>query len=262
MTHQTSEQLRARFLKQFNALAQHRRRYEVFRDFVTLSAISLNNVMEPDAERKAALEAEYMGIIRTYSHDEALGFAELLGLVVELLEPTPQDVLGDLYMELDLGNERTGQFFTPNSISQFMARLNGVEPPPGQNFVRVCEPACGAGGMVLAIAQALIESGKNPATAMWAQCQDIDRTAALTCFVQLSLWNIPAVVIVGDTLANDVRECFYTPAHHLGAWGYRLWRADFETVNSDDFEDEPMSTDIERATEVEAPAVAQMQWIF
>ena len=65
MTHQTPEQLRARFLKQFNALAQHRRRYEVFRDFVTLSAISLNNVMEPDAERKAALEAEYMGIIRT-----------------------------------------------------------------------------------------------------------------------------------------------------------------------------------------------------
>jgi hypothetical protein len=106
MTHQTPEQ-RARILKQFKALAQHRRRYEVFRDFVTLSAISLNNVMEPDAERKAALEAEYMGIIRTYSHDEALGFAELLGLVVELLEPTPQDVLGDLYMELDLGNGLT-----------------------------------------------------------------------------------------------------------------------------------------------------------
>jgi len=262
MTHQTPEQLRARFLKQFNELAQHRRRYEVFRDFVTLSAISLNNVMEPDAERKATLEAEYMGIIRTYSHDEAQGFAELLGLVVQLLEPTPQDVLGDLYMELDLGNERTGQFFTPNSISQFMARLNGVEPPAGQNFVRVCEPACGAGGMVLAIAQALIEKGKNPATAMWAQCQDIDRTVALVSFVQLSLWNIPAVVIVGDTLANEVRECFYTPAHHLGAWEYRLWRADLETVGSDNSEDEPISTNTEHATGVDAPAVAQMRWIF
>lgn len=77
MTHQTPEQLRARFLKQFNALAQHRRRYEVFRDFVTPSAISLNNVMEPDAERKATLEAEYMGIIRTYRNDDALGFAKL-----------------------------------------------------------------------------------------------------------------------------------------------------------------------------------------
>ena len=256
MTHQTPEQLRARFLKQFNALAQHRRRYEVFRDFVTLSAISLNNAMEPDAERKATLEAEYMGIIRTYSHDEAIGFAELLGLVVELLEPTPQDVLGDLYMELDLGNDRVGQFFTPNSISQFMARLNGVEPPAGQNFVRVCEPACGAGGMVLAIAQALIESGKNPARAMWAQCKDIDRTAALMCFIQLSLWNIPAVVIVGDTLANEVRECFYTPAHYLGFWEYRLARADRR---------DPQSAEPEEATADQsgsfAPAGAVLNFV-
>jgi hypothetical protein len=73
--------------------------------------------------------------------------------------------------------------------------------------------------MVLAIAQALIKKGKNPATVMWAQCQDIDRTAALMCLVQLSLWNIPGVVIVGDTLGNEVREWFYTPAHHLeGLW--------------------------------------------
>jgi type I restriction-modification system DNA methylase subunit len=258
MKHQTPEQLRARFLKQFNALAQHRRRYEVFRDFVTLSAISLNNVMEPDAERKATLEAEYTGIIRPYSHEEAQGFAELLGLVIELLEPTPQDVLGDLYMELDLGNERTGQFFTPNSISQFMARLNIVEPPPGQNFVRVCEPACGAGGMVLAIAQVLIEKGKNPAKAMWAQCQDIDRTAALMCYVQLSLWNVPGLVIVGDTLSNEVRECFYTPAHHLGAWELRLKRADCIDTQSAEPEEATVDQSVRSASE----EFVQMRWIF
>ncbi|WP_310610148.1 N-6 DNA methylase [Limnohabitans sp.] len=151
MTRQIFAHLRAEFIRQFNALSHHKRRYEVFRDFVTLSAISLNNVMEPDTERKAALESEYMDIIRGYSHEQAQGFAELLGLVVNMLEPTRQDVLGELYMELDLGNEKAEQFFTPNTISQFMARLNGVEPPPGQNFVRVCEPACGAGGMVLAL---------------------------------------------------------------------------------------------------------------
>lgn len=258
MTRQTFAQLRAEFIRQFNALAQHKRRYEVFRDFVTLSAISLNNVMEPDAERKAALESEYMNIIRGYSHEQAQGFAELLGLVVNMLEPTPQDVLGDLYMELDLGNDRAGQFFTPNTISQFMARLNGVEPPPGQNFVRVCEPACGAGGMVLAIAQALIESGKNPARAMWAQCQDIDRTAALMCFVQLSLWNIPAVVIVGDTLANEVRECFYTPAHYMGAWE---WRLDREKGSQEQAQSHSKSL-LTEPTDHEPRSQIQMQWIF
>ncbi|WP_374352638.1 N-6 DNA methylase [Limnohabitans sp.] len=258
MTHRTFAQLRAEFIRQFNALAQHKRRYEVFRDFVTLSAISLNNVMEPDAERKAALESEYMGIIRAYSHEQAHGFAELLGLVVNMLEHTPQDVLGELYMELDLGNERAGQFFTPNTISQFMARLNGVEPPPGQNFVRVCEPACGAGGMVLAIAQALIENGKNPARAMWAQCQDIDRTAALMCFIQLSLWNIPAVVIVGDTLANEVRECFYTPAHYMGAWDYRLAWAD--SRDRQGAKPEEATADQSESFTPEEPV--QMRWIF
>jgi type I restriction-modification system DNA methylase subunit len=261
MTHQTQEQLRARFLKQFNALAQHRRRYEVFRDFVTLSAISLNNVMEPDAERKEALEAEYVGIIRAYSHDEVQGFAELLGLVVELLEPTPQDVLGDLYMELDLGNDRAGQFFTPNAISQFMARLNGVEPPAGQNFVRVCEPACGAGGMVLAIAQALIESGKNPARAMWAQCQDIDRVAALMCYVQLTLWNIPAVVVVGDTLANEEREVFYTPEHYLGFWDVRL-KLD-SRLRAAELEAKELLVDgSDDMRSDDEPAQVQMAWIF
>ena len=68
---------------------------------------------------------------------------------------------------------------------------------------------------------------------MWAQCQDIDRMAALMCFIQRSLWNIPAVVIVGDTLANEVREYFYTPAHYMGAWDYRLARADRRYLQSD-----------------------------
>lgn len=258
MTRPTFAQLRTEFIRQFNVLAQHKRRYEVFRDFVTLSAISLNNVMEPDTERKAALESEYMDLIRGYSHEQAQGFAELLGLVVNMLEPTPQDVLGELYMELDLGNERAGQFFTPNSTSQFMARLNGVEPPPGQNFVKVCEPACGAGGMVLAIAQALIEKGKNPATAMWAQCQDIDRTAALMSFIQLSLWNIPAVVIVGDTLANEVRECFYTPAHHLRSWKYRLAWAD----RRDRYSAEPEAVTVDQSVGSTPVEPVQMRWIF
>ena len=57
---------------------------------------------------------------------------------------------------------------------------------------------------------------------MWAHCQDIDRTAALMCYLQLALWHIPAVVVVGNTLALEKREVFYTPAHYLGRWHDRL----------------------------------------
>lgn len=114
-------------------------------------------------------------------------------------------------------------------------------------------------GMVLAIAQALIESGKNPARAMWAQCQDIDRTAALMCLIQLSLWNIPAVVIVGDTLANEVRECFYTPAHHLVACEWRLDRGKPAQEQAQSAHLKPMHTE---PTDHEPRSQVQMQWIF
>jgi len=53
---------------------------------------------------------------------------------------------------------------------------------------------------------------------MWVQAWDIDRTAALMCYLQLSLWHIPAEIIVGNTLSLEVREVFYTPAHYMGNW--------------------------------------------
>ena len=50
----------------------------------------------------------------------------------------------------------------------------------------------------------------------------IERLAALMCYVQLSLWNVPAQVVVGNSLTFETREVFYTPAHYMGAWDMRL----------------------------------------
>jgi hypothetical protein len=46
------------------------------------------------------------------------------------------------------------------------------------------------------------------------------------CYTQLSLWNVPAEIIVGNTLSWEIREVWYTPAHHLGGWKHRLKRRD------------------------------------
>jgi hypothetical protein len=43
----------------------------------------------------------------------------------------------------------------------------------------------------------------------------VDRIAALMCYIQLPLWNIPAQVYVGNTLTLEFRERFFTPAHYL-----------------------------------------------
>ena len=90
---------------------------------------------------------------------------------------------------------------------------------------------------MLAFVKVMLSHGHDPAKRLWVQCQDVDRTAALMCYLQLSLWNVPAVVIVGNTLAMEVREAFYTPAHYLGFWGARLRRRDDEDERVDARED-------------------------
>jgi hypothetical protein len=76
--------------------------------------------------------------------------------------------------------------------------------------------------MVLAFAKEMIEQGYNPATKLWVQCIDIDRVASMMCYIQLSLWNIPAQVIVGNTLTREYREVLYTPAYYLFGWDRKL----------------------------------------
>ncbi|MDC9715047.1 MAG: hypothetical protein PSN36_04415 [Gammaproteobacteria bacterium] len=68
----------------------------------------------------------------------------------------------------------------------------------------------------------MIAHGHNPADKLWVQCTDIDRLAALMCYVQLSLWHVPAQVVVGNSLTLETREVFYTPAHYMGSWDMRL----------------------------------------
>lgn len=208
------------FINTFNGIARHKHRYAVFSDFVLMSAIAIHNAVNP----VESLEAEYMEIVGRYSKGGVNELAKLLGILIELLESEPTDVLGQLYMELELGNSNTGQFFTPSSISELMAQitmgdeLKEVDKP----FVTLSEPACGAGGMVLAFAKMMIANGHNPAVKLWVQCTDLDRVAAMMCYLQLSLWNIPAQIIVGNTLSMEYREQYFTPAHYTNGWDEKL----------------------------------------
>jgi type I restriction-modification system DNA methylase subunit len=185
-----------------------------------MSAIALHN----GVNRSESLESEYIEIVGKYSKDEAGNIAELFANLVVLLNPEPRDILGSLYMELELGNNNNGQFFTSPEISLMLAEityrdeLEKLEKP----FITLSEPACGAGGMVLAFTKIMRDHNHNPAEKLWVQCTDIDRTAGLMCYLQLSLWNIPAEVIIGNTLSMEVREVFYTPAHYLGNWDAKL----------------------------------------
>lgn len=88
--------------------------WTVYSDFLALAAISLSNTV--DLKNRDKREREYLKIISKYTKKEAELFPEILANLSMGLEDGPTDILGQVFMELNLGNKWTGQFFTPMSI--------------------------------------------------------------------------------------------------------------------------------------------------
>lgn len=212
---------RRTFIRLFAETARYHHRHEVFRDFVAMGALAVQNAFL----RSPALEEEYLAIARRYQADDMTRIAHLLGCLSGALDCQPGDFLGQIFMSLDIGSSEMGQFFTPYSLSQLMARLTAgdarqqLENAP---FIMLDEPAAGAGSMVIAFAEVLLEQGINPQQTLFAHCTDIDATAAHMCYLQLSYLGIPAEVVIGNTLTLEARRVFRTPLWYLGNWSQRL----------------------------------------
>ena len=212
--------------KLMRAAAGRRNLWEVFSDFCEMAACAISNPV--DLHHRAEREARYMRCIGLYEPAEQELFPEMLAALVERMEQGPDDVLGRLFSELELYNADRGQFFTPYELCKTIAALQIGDPThmaaaiEAQGFVTVSEPACGAGAMIIAFQELMRQAGFNPQTQMHATCQDIDSRGVHMCYLHLSLLHIPAAVILGNTLAVECREVWYTPAHILGGWSRRL----------------------------------------
>ena len=94
-------------------------------------------------------------------------FAKLLAITVQALDENPnQDFLGELYMNLNLGNKNSGQFFTPYHIYELMSEI--TSPPETlkaeieeRGWVSVNDPCVGGGAMFIGYANACIKYGVN-----------------------------------------------------------------------------------------------------
>ena len=218
------------FLDIFNRISPSKHRYTVFTDFVTMFAISLHNAIVKNEK----WEEEYLRCIKGYAREDQLLFPKLLAIFVDISEGEPYDHFGQLLMELGFSEDRKGQFFTPPELAEMMARMTLTsmeEKLVHKAFITMSEPACGAGSMLLASVKVLMQAGYNPANVMWIQAIDIDRVSALMCYIQLTLWHVPAEVIVGDALSLKYREHWFTPSHYLGGWKQKLaWRRMIEHI--------------------------------
>ncbi|CAM4018918.1 N-6 DNA methylase [Xenorhabdus thuongxuanensis] len=202
------------FIKEFNSIAPYHNRFEVFRDFIHVAAIALENRILKLPE----LEKEYFKIIGRYEKKDVEKFCCLLSHVSLGLQRELCDFLGKIFMSLNLGNSNMGQFFTPFEVSEMMAKMIIRNPQPKieqSGYISVSDPAVGSGGMVIASAKALLEYGFDPSKHMLAICTDIDWVAARMCYVQLSLLGIPAIVNVGNSLTLTVSRIMYTADYYL-----------------------------------------------
>jgi type I restriction-modification system DNA methylase subunit len=213
--------------KLIRSLSPRHHTRQAFSDFVEMAACAISNTVDPQFKKER--EKRYMDIVRKYDKEGVEVFPKLLGHLTMALEEGFDDVLGKLYSSLEIHNAHAGQFFTPYEVSRMMAKMtladgHGKEIIDEKGFIRASEPACGAGGLVIALAEALKEDGINYQQHLHITAVDVDLTAALMAYVQLSLLHIPAVVVHGDTLRMEEFSHWYTPAHIMGLWDYKLRR--------------------------------------
>ena len=228
------------FCKRFLSICETKSPWAVWSDFIQLIACTLSNGLGSSVPFYMERENLYLKVISNYNKEQSAIFPELFAQLVLALEENPeQDFLGDAFMALGLGSNWKGQFFTPYHISKAMAEmmLSGMEKNIEEmGWISINDPACGAGSMLIAARNCLNGKGFGSDCALFV-AQDIDRTVALMCFIQLSLLGCAGYVIIADSLRHPPagkgnspllltptpeQEVWITPALYSNTWTARI----------------------------------------
>ena len=219
------------FSKAFYPLGERHQRWQVWADFIVVSAISLAAPFDPpDTEKWKARDAEFKSIMERYTEAERRAFVELLRIMMQALEEEPeQDFLGEMFMMLELSNHWKGQFFTPYDVCRMMVEMTMQDVEAHierKGWVGICDPACGAGALLVAARNYL---QAHPCGKLLGHqqtlfvAQDIDRVAALMCYLQLSLLGCAGYVVVGNTITNPTVGLGNNPVLPIETEGQDIW---------------------------------------
>lgn len=214
--------------------------WQMWSDFITMTACAISNGFEQDKSRRNQREELYLHTIQKYSKTERQIFPQLIASLANALEREPeQDFLGEVFMGLSLFNHWKGQFFTPMDICRAMIKIEMCDLESQireENWISLIDPACGAGALLIAFRNELIIKGFGPETALFVG-QDIDWTAALMSYIQLSLLGCPGYIVIGDTLSSPLagksaspllievtpeQDIWVMPALYMTPWPERI----------------------------------------
>lgn len=121
-------------------------KYQVFYDFLKMSAIAIYNSFAKNEE----MERDYLQTINKYKKEEQQLFSKMLGELIMMYQDAEdiKDILGPFYEREHLRDNHAGQFFTPTNISNFMAKVIVADKEEIDNylkengFISMCEPSC------------------------------------------------------------------------------------------------------------------------
>ena len=170
-------------------------RGQVFDDFLTMTVAALAG---------GTMEDEYLATVAKYADGEkgkrpVDRMAAAFGRLVDIMESTREDILGDLFQGASTYGER-GQYFTPSPICDLMAQLAaGDEQRFGE---RISDPCCGSGRMHLAMAK-LNSNGVFVG-------QDADLRCVKITAINLGLRNLYGYAIWGNSLRNERKLVYAT----------------------------------------------------
>lgn len=249
--------LRKKFGKVLDSTAGRYNRWDIFSDWATMFAISLQNAVWFRQE----YEDEYHRIAKKYKPDELKRLCELSAIVVEGLSTGFCDFVGDCFMNFGMGNSNNGQFFTPYHIGELMGNITLEKEKIAtavaeKGYVTMMDCACGCSALLIGGAAAFQNAGYNHQQQLLVYANDIDRRCALCSYIQLSLFGIPAIVTVGDALTQEYHEEFRTPAYVLQWYKFRGERENAKNAPSG--EEKPVEV-LQPQTEIKTPQTATKQ---
>lgn len=197
------------FVGLFEGLCMRRHAWQAWGDFVEACAIAVSNSCDKDSPDRDKREKRYRQIMAGYEPAEQTIFPQLFGALTEALEQNPdQDFLGDMQERIQT-----------------------------RGWVSINDCACGAGALLIAARNVMMRVGQDWSSGALFVAQDIDRTAALMCYLQLSLLGCAGYVVIADSLRYPItgsllrptpvpeQDIWYTPTLYLSpVWRYRmLW---------------------------------------
>jgi len=230
LTFKKGQEHRREFLGLFKKLCRNRSNWQVWQDFVYVTAAALSQPLCFRQDR----EDEYHRIIGKYDKSERELFPMMLGEIVSAFEQEKfADILGEMYMGMELGNHWRGQYFTPYSIASFMGAIAETDIAglfKEKGYVTVGEPCCGSGALLIAFCESAVKQNVNYQQSVLFVARDIDPVAAQMCYIQMSLLGMAGYVIVGNSLLENFEPSnyWYTPMYFSKIW---RWRRAFKMVN-------------------------------